>query len=48
VKGVKGLKILLKEIASSTSAGKHDKKLIGSTSIPLKVWLMINDYPLIK
>lgn len=48
VKGVKGLKILLKDVASSASAGKHDNKLIGSASIPLKVWLMINDYPLIR
>jgi hypothetical protein len=44
VKGVKGLKILLKEVAS---AGKHDNKFIGSVSIPLKVWLLINNCPLI-
>jgi hypothetical protein len=42
VKGVKGLKILLKDVASSASAGKHSNKLIGSASIPLKVWLLIN------
>lgn len=44
VKGMKGLKILLKDVAS---AGKHDNKFIGSASIPLKVWLLVNDYPLI-
>jgi hypothetical protein len=47
VKGVKGLKILLKDVASSASAGKHDNKFIGIASIPLKVWLLVNDYPLI-
>lgn len=37
VKGIKGLKTLLKEVAS---AGKHKSKLIGSASISLKVWLL--------
>ena len=37
VKGIKGLKTLLKGVAS---AGKHDNKLIGSASISLKVQLL--------
>jgi hypothetical protein len=41
VKGVKSLsKILKKEVSSLESAGKHDNKLIGRGSIPLKVWLL--------
>ena len=48
VKGVKGLKILLKEVVSSAAARKHDNKLIGSAFIPLKVWLLKKQYPLIK
>ncbi|KDR23281.1 Unc-13-like protein D [Zootermopsis nevadensis] len=36
VKGVKGLKILLKDVASSASLDKHDRKMIGSSLIPLK------------
>jgi hypothetical protein len=37
IKGIKGLKTLLKGVAS---AGKHDNKLIGSASISLKVRLL--------
>ena len=37
VKGIKGLKTLLKGV---TSAGKHANKLIGSASISLKVRLL--------
>jgi hypothetical protein len=37
VKGIKGLKTLLKEV---TSADKHENKLIGSASISLKVQLL--------
>lgn len=37
VKGVKGLRKLMKEIAVTASTGKHDNELIGRTSIPLKV-----------
>ena len=37
VKGIKGIKTLLKGVAS---AGKHGNKLIGSASISLKVWLL--------
>ncbi|KAL5288048.1 hypothetical protein ACFFRR_008722 [Megaselia abdita] len=36
VKGVKGLRKLMKEIAVTASTGKHDNELIGRTSIPLK------------
>lgn len=37
VKGVKGLRKLMKEIAITASYGKHDNELIGTTNIPLKV-----------
>lgn len=37
VKGVKGLRKLMKEIAVTASTGKHDNELIGRTAIPLKV-----------
>jgi hypothetical protein len=37
VKGIKGLKKLLKGVASGL---KHDNKLIGSATIPLQVWLL--------
>ncbi|KFB34815.1 AGAP003164-PA-like protein [Anopheles sinensis] len=36
VKGVRGLRKLMKEIALTASTGKHDNELIGRTSIPLK------------
>ncbi|XP_059057517.1 protein unc-13 homolog 4B isoform X2 [Achroia grisella] len=35
VKGVKGLRKLMKEIAITASTGKHDNELIGTTDIPL-------------
>lgn len=37
VKGVRGLRKLLKEIAITASTGKHDNELVGSTNIPLRV-----------
>ena len=37
VKGVKGLRKLMKEIAVTASTGKHDNELVGSTTIPLKI-----------
>ncbi|XP_050679053.1 protein unc-13 homolog 4B isoform X2 [Leptidea sinapis] len=36
VKGVKGLRKLMKEIAITASTGKHDNELIGTSNIPLK------------
>ncbi|XP_077293918.1 C2 and C2B_Munc13-like domain-containing protein staccato isoform X3 [Arctopsyche grandis] len=36
VKGVKGLRKLMKEIAVTASTGKHDNELIGKANIPLK------------
>ncbi|XP_048485356.1 protein unc-13 homolog 4B isoform X3 [Plutella xylostella] len=36
VKGVKGLRKLMKEIAITASTGKHDNELIGKANIPLK------------
>ncbi|XP_045535970.1 protein unc-13 homolog 4B isoform X3 [Papilio machaon] len=36
VKGVKGLRKLMKEIAITASTGKHDNELIGMSNIPLK------------
>lgn len=38
VKGVKGFKKLMKEIAVTASTGKHDNELIGRCNIPLKVY----------
>ncbi|KAM3965051.1 C2 and C2B_Munc13-like domain-containing protein staccato isoform 2-T2 [Aphomia sociella] len=35
VKGVKGLRKLMKEIAITASTGKHDNELIGTSNIPL-------------
>lgn len=40
VKGVKGLRKLMKEIAITASTGKHDNELIGTANIPLKVSLI--------
>lgn len=37
VKGIKGLRKLMKEIAVTASTGKHDNELIGRTAITLKV-----------
>lgn len=37
VKGVKGLRKLMKEIAITASTGKHDNELIGTANISLKV-----------
>lgn len=37
VKGVKGFKKLMKEIAVTASTGKHDNELIGRCNIPLAV-----------
>lgn len=37
VKGVKGFKKLMKEIAVTASTGKHDNELIGRCNIPLRV-----------
>lgn len=37
VKGVKGFKKLMKEIAVTASTGKHDNELIGRSNIPLGV-----------
>ncbi|CAH0392053.1 unnamed protein product [Bemisia tabaci] len=36
VKGVRGLRKLMKEIAVTASTGKHDNELIGATQMPLK------------
>jgi len=36
VKGVKGLRKLMKEIAVTASTGKHDNELVGSATLPLK------------
>ncbi|KAJ9587180.1 hypothetical protein L9F63_019299, partial [Diploptera punctata] len=36
VKGVRGLRKLMKEIAVTASTGKHDNELVGCTSLPLK------------
>lgn len=37
VKGVRGAKKLLKEIAVTATAGQHKNELIGTAKIPLKV-----------
>jgi len=37
VRGVKGLRKLMKEIAVTASTGKHDNELVGSATLPLKV-----------
>lgn len=37
VKGVKGLRKLMKEIAVTASTGKHDNELVGKCNIALKV-----------
>lgn len=41
VKGIKGLRKLMKEIAVTASTGKHDNELIGRTAITLKVIINI-------
>lgn len=37
VKGVKGLRKFMKEIAVTASTGKHDNELIGTVDFPVKV-----------
>lgn len=44
VKGIKGLRKLMKEIAMTASTGKHDNELIGRTAITLKVSKLIFFY----
>lgn len=36
VKGAKGFRKLMKEIASTASSGKHDNEFVGSAKVPLK------------
>jgi hypothetical protein len=40
VKGVRGLRKLMKEIAVTASTGKHDNELVGCAALPLKVLLL--------
>lgn len=42
VKGIRGLRKLMKEIAMTASTGKHDNELIGRTAVTLKVKLIFN------
>ena len=44
VKGVKGLRKLMKEIAITASTGKHDNELIGTANMPLKVFIFTFHY----
>lgn len=37
VKGFRGMKRFVKELAQTATAGQHDNEIIGSTQIPLKV-----------
>lgn len=37
IKGVRGAKKLLKEIAVTATVGQHENELIGTANIPLKV-----------
>lgn len=37
IKGVKGLRKLVKEIALTAATGQHENELIGKANIPLKV-----------
>lgn len=37
IKGFKGMKRFMKEIAVTATNGKHDNEIIGITQIPLKV-----------
>lgn len=41
VKGVKGMRKLVKEIAVTATTGQHDNELIGRVRIPLKVSFVI-------
>lgn len=41
VKGVRGLRKLMKEIAVTASTGKHDNELVGCAALPLKVLLLL-------
>jgi hypothetical protein len=41
VKGVKGLRKLVKEIAITASTGKHNNELVGKATLPLKVTMGI-------
>lgn len=44
VKGFKGMKRFMKEIAETVTNGQHDNEIIGSTHIPLKVLYTIYNY----
>lgn len=41
IKGVRGFRKLMKEIAVTASTGKHDNELIGRCSIPLRVGIFL-------
>lgn len=41
IKGFKGMKRFMKEIAVTATNGKHDNEIIGGTLIPLKVSIII-------
>lgn len=41
IKGFKGMKRFMKEIAVTATNGKHDNEIIGATLIPLKVRIII-------
>lgn len=44
VKGVKGARTFLKDIAKTATFCKHSNELIGATKIPLNVWLLFSFY----
>ena len=41
VKGARGLRKLIKELAITVSTGKHDNELVGIAKLPLKVSYLI-------
>lgn len=41
VKGIKGIRKLVKEIAVTAATGQHKNELIGKATIPLKVILVL-------
>lgn len=42
IKGFKGMRRFMKEIAVTATNGKHDNEIIGGTLIPLKVIIILN------
>lgn len=48
IKGVRGFRKMMKELAVTASTGKHDNELIGRCSIPLRVSYKLQSQNIIR